>query len=95
MTERLSNPSRVLPNGIRVQVPSEALTPRGYPEQPDDGTWEGEGGYVARRKPTAFVIESPPEFAPWARAPERLLVVDAETWAELRLAIPEASCPAR
>jgi hypothetical protein len=76
---------------LRVMAASERLIPRGYPEQPDDGTWENEGGYVARRNPTAFVIEEPS--VPWfpKRAnPPRLLVLDAETWAELQLKIEVA-----
>lgn len=82
-------------NGIRVHVASETLIPRGYPEQPDDGTWEGEGGYVARRKPTAIMLEEP--LAPWFPRgvnPPRMLVLDAETAAELELKL-EAQCPAR
>jgi hypothetical protein len=72
-------------NGMRVQVPGDALIPRGYPDQPDDGTWENEGGFVARRRPTAFVIEPLPELGRWA--PDRVMVMDAETWAELSLEI--------
>ena len=75
--------------GMQVVVPSEVLIPRGYPEQPDDGTWENEGGYVARRKPTAFVMHQP-EYLVRALghfAPKPVLYLDAESFAELELQI--------
>lgn len=31
-----------------IDVIASRAMPHPYPEQPDDGTWEGEGGYVAK-----------------------------------------------
>jgi hypothetical protein len=40
-----------------VQIVSEKYMEHPYPEQPDDGTWEGEGGYVAKPNPIMYVID--------------------------------------
>jgi hypothetical protein len=53
-----------------------------YPAQPDDGTWEGEGGYVARPDHAMFVIDDPMF---WGNG--KKIVVHPLTYAEIEHSI--------
>lgn len=71
-----------------MKVVCEKYLSRGYPDSPDDGTWDNEGGFIGRRQPTAYYMETPPLAWPGGfgtRYIEKMAIMDPETYAELLL----------
>lgn len=58
-----------------MKLVREKYLPLGYPEQPDNGTWEDDGGAVPPRQRTMWAFG---EF----------LIADRETFAEILLEVP-------
>lgn len=65
-----------------MRIVVEKYLDLGYPETPDDGTWDSEGGFVGRRQGTMWVMD-PDQFYR-----QRTLIVDRETYEEIKLLIP-------
>lgn len=66
-----------------MRIVTEKYLDLGYPEAPDNGTWDNEGGFVGQRQRTAYVWK-PGIFC----GEKMLLIVDRETYEEIKLAVP-------
>lgn len=76
------------PPGIRIFAEKYLENP--YPAQPDDGTWEGEGGYVAKPNHRMYLMEVPKAFnftTPYFERSETIMVMHPLTKAEVEYAI--------
>ncbi len=56
-----------------IKVVSSAVMPNPYPEQPDDGTWEGEGGYVGNPDHQMYFMAAMP-LPGWLKDTDKLVM---------------------
>ncbi len=67
-----------------LKVYEEKYLANPYPEQPDDGTWEGEGGYVARPNHQVWMMAPMPSLYGYTQP---IAIVHPLTMGEIEYAV--------
>jgi hypothetical protein len=67
-----------------IQIVVEQYMENPYPYQPDDGTWEGEGGFVAKPDHKAYVLDDMFSYG-------KKVILHPLTYAELEYALEKKS----